>query len=170
MVDNKLETDDPLQMILGDLSKESFQKQLNIESDDRKEIIPPNREELEQYIIKSGAETVSTTQDIINVLLQQIRITPDPELITSVAEMINSKAKAVENLTKVFLSNEKLKQAKEIEQYKQSTKLQIASNQTRPAITHEEVMKLLNDEISPVINTIKPVKKKKKNNSKILKN
>ena len=109
--------DDSLQMILDELSKESAQPSLVPAKIENQEIEHLDREQLEDYIIKSGVETVSTTQDIINVLLQQIRSTPDAELITSVAEMIGSKTKAVENLTKIFLNNEKLKQAKELEEF-----------------------------------------------------
>ena len=149
--------DDSLQMILDELSEESAQPSLVPAKIENQEIEHLDREQLEDYIIKSGVETVSTTQDIINVLLQQIRSTPDAELITSVAEMIGSKTKAVENLTKIFLNNEKLKQAKELEEFKQAAKLQqINMSMTRPPMTREEVMKLLDDDIIPEIRTVTP--------------
>lgn len=109
-------------------------------------IIPPSNlkaDNLEKYILDSGADTVRTTQSIIQILLDQIQVNPDPELITSVAEMVNSNNRALETITKIHLNNVKLQQAKELEQFKQSVKLKIADDKLNAnrQRTREEVMK-----------------------------
>lgn len=101
---------------------------------------------LETYILQNGSNTLSTTRDVINILLSQIQCNPDPELITSVAEMLNSNNRALETLTKMYLSNQKLLQAKELEQFKQSVKLHIVNTQLEAKqSTREEVMKEIID-------------------------
>lgn len=139
--------DDSVKAILSELSNtnqlDDFKDPIDINVED----INLSPEELEGFILKNGAKTVSTTQNIIAALLAQIQITPDAELITSVAEMIGSNNKALETLTKIHLNNKKLKQAKELEQFKQATKLQIADKtQNRPQLTREEIMKLFYEE------------------------
>lgn len=139
--------DDSVKAILSELSNaaqlDDFKEAIDLKGED----IDLNSEELEEFILKNGAKTVSTTQNIISLLLAQIQVTPDAELITSVAEMIGSNNKALETLTKIHLNNEKLKQAKELEQFKQATKLQIADKvQNRPQLSREEIMKLFYEE------------------------
>lgn len=135
--------DDSLREILSELSISS---PIRSEKKELIEDIKLSSIDLEEFILNNGAKTVNTTQTIISSLIEQINITPDPELITSVAEMVGSSNKALETLTKIHLNKEKLKQAKELEEFKQSTKLQIADrNQHRPELTREEVMKWLYD-------------------------
>lgn len=150
--------DDSVKAILSELSNtnqlDDFKDPIDINVED----INLSPEELEGFILKNGAKTVSTTQNIIAALLAQIQITPDAELITSVAEMIGSNNKALETLTKIHLNNEKLKQAKELEQFKQATKLQIADKtQNRPQLTREEIMKLFYEEDKNLKIVTKPI-------------
>jgi hypothetical protein len=137
--------DDSVRSILSELS--SLQNySAETQNVNEKNEINLTSAELEDFILKSGAKTVSTTQSIIQSLLEQIQITPDAELITSVAEMVSSNNKALETLTKIHLNNEKLKQAKELEQFKQATKLEIANNnnqQNKSQMTREDIMKVL---------------------------
>lgn len=102
--------------------------------------------ELRNFILENGAKTVAATQEIIAVLLDQIQCNPDAELITSVAEMVSSNNKALETLTKLQLNTEKLKHAKELEAFKQQTKLATANIQAqRPIMTREELMGAIYD-------------------------
>lgn len=105
-----------------------------------------NENELRNFILENGAKTVAATQEIIAVLLDQIQCNPDAELITSVAEMVSSNNKALETLTKLQLNAEKLKHAKELETFKQQTKLATANIQAqRPILTREELFDAIYD-------------------------
>lgn len=56
----------------------------------------------------------------------------------------------------------KIKTSKELEEFKQAAKLQqINMSMTRPPMTREEVMKLLDDDIIPEIRTVTPEMKKR---------
>ena len=62
----------------------------------------------------------------------------------------------------IKVAEEKLKQAKELEEFKQAAKLQqINMSMTRPPMTREEVMKLLDDDIIPEIRTVTPENEEK---------
>lgn len=112
---------------------------------------PQNDEELHTFIVENGARTVNATQDIISTLLEQIQCNPEAELITSVAEMVSANNKALETLAKLHLHREKLKQAKELEIFKQKTKAAIAATTTttaRPIMTREAIRQALESEES----------------------
>lgn len=141
------DSDETLSSLLSELNSVKIEAPVEKHTD---AIIPPSNlkaDNLEKYILDSGADTVRTTQSIIQILLDQIQVNPDPELITSVAEMVNSNNRALETITKIHLNNVKLQQAKELEQFKQSVKLKIADDKLNAGRqkTREEVMKEIID-------------------------
>lgn len=140
------DSDETLNSILSELSKTN-----TVQKPATGELIKKPAEDvgiksLESYILNNGSNTLSTTREVIGILLEQIQCNPDPELITSVAEMLNSNNRALETLTKIYLNDQKLKQAKELEQFKQSVKLQIVNTQiAAKQKTREEIMKEIID-------------------------
>lgn len=107
----------------------------------------PQAENLESFIIENSAKSVNTTQSVIDILLQQAESTSDPELIASLAEMIAANNKSIDTLTKLHLNREKLKQAKEMEIFKQQAKLMASdtpANYNQP-LTRESIMTLLDE-------------------------
>lgn len=99
---------------------------------------------LESFILNNGAKTVSLTQDIVQILLDQVQSTPDPELITSVAEMVGSNNKALETLTKLYLNKQKENHAIKMEMVKAEAKQKALSVEAnKKPITREEVMALI---------------------------
>ena len=130
--------------------------------------------------MKAGCITIGTKNEGIDGFIingkNGFLVNPEEKEITKLIEEIyenkydiegirKNAYKAVENLTKIFLNNEKLKQAKELEEFKQAAKLQqINMSMTRTPMTREEVMKLLDDDIIPEIRTVTTEKKKKEEN------
>lgn len=138
---------DSLESILAELKTcegEVQQRQLQpISKNELTAVAPSNDDELRDFILGSGTKTILATQEIIEVLLDQIQCNPEAELITSVAEMVGANNKALETITKLHLHREKLKQAKELEIFKQQTKAAIANAQLQrrgPIMTREEMM------------------------------
>ncbi len=104
----------------------------------------PNPDELEDFILDNGAKTVANTQHIISILLNQIESNPDPELITSVAEMVSANNKALESMNKIYLTKEKHKQTKELESIKAAGKANaLENNMQKPPMTREELFEIL---------------------------
>lgn len=131
-----------LENILKELQREEpmehNHQKLEIEQVD----IDPNN--LEKFILDNGAKAVQSTQAIIKLLFEQIKINPDPELITSVAEMLGSNNKALETLNKIYLNKEKFKQSVEMEGVKAQAKMaQLEVKSERPPMTREEVLKII---------------------------
>ena len=144
---------DSLESILAELKtcSPTEPRQQNIQPVSKNEltsIAPNSDDELRDFILGSGTKTILATQEIIEVLLDQIQCNPEAELITSVAEMVGANNKALETITKLHLHKEKLKQAKELEIFKQQTKAAIASAQMQqrgPILTREEMMEAIFD-------------------------
>lgn len=120
-----------------------------------------NKEDLEQFILNSSANTVESIRKRIEFLFNNMECSPDPEMISSISNLINSQTSAIETLTKLHLNKEKLKQAMELEQFKQATKLQIVDKhlENRPVMTREDLMKQLFPQAnSNVIIDVTPIK------------
>lgn len=136
--------DENLQHILDELSSASSPMAQNNSITAHTVTPAVDANNLEQYIIENGAQTVSTTQAIIATLIDQINVTPDAELITSVAEMVSSNNKALETLAKLHLNKEKHKHAMELENYKAQAKSQLMDKtRDRKPLTREEIMALV---------------------------
>lgn len=154
MISENYDTDDSISLILKELSTEKPIQTAQSLSTFTPNSSAPTIDTLEEFILNNGAQTVGMTQEIIGVLLEQIQINPDAELITSVAEMVGSNNKALETLTKIYLNKEKLKQAKELEEFRQNAKIE--KQEARPRLTREEAMALIYND-SSLANVKKPV-------------
>ena len=100
---------------------------------------------IKNFILENNAKTIETTQTVIGFLLKEIKCDPNPELVSSVSEMISSHTKALDNLTKLYFNDEKVKQVKEIEAFKQSIKNTVPDNalEDKPAMTRDDIIKMI---------------------------
>lgn len=107
-----------------------------------------SKEDIEKFIIDNASEVVSDCVDMIQSVKLDVQSGADSKLITSAAELVNAFTSAIDSLSKLKLSDDKIKSQKEIKQMEISAKLENSTNESQNNgiyLSREEVIKgLLN--------------------------
>lgn len=138
MLDEEYRDEESIRAILNELSTEPQPTK------DPTPIPTLSKDNLGDFIMQQTAEVVAQTSKITEALQREVVSMPDNnELLSSVATIYQTQLKALDNLTKIHLNNEKLQQAKELEIFKQDNKLKIAQTQKGLPMTREDLMKTI---------------------------
>ena len=86
---------------------------------------PPQlkKEDMEQYIIDKASEIVNGCVEVIGVIQDEIKCAPDPKLIESGATFINAFTSALDALSKLEITKQRINAQKEIAQLNVTSKL-----------------------------------------------
>lgn len=109
-----------------------------------------SKDDIEKFIIDNATDVVTDCVDMIQSIKTDIQAESDPKLIESAATLVTAFTSAIDALSKLKLSDDKIKSQKEIKQMDIAAKLENKSNdvQNNSAgvfLSREEIIKgLLN--------------------------
>jgi hypothetical protein len=109
-------------------------------SKDRPEL---NKEDIEKFIIDNASEVVADCVDMIQSVKLDVQAGGDSRLISSAAELVGAFTSAIDTLSKLKLSDDKLKTQKELKEMDIKIKLENTSNNSGIYLNREEVIKHL---------------------------
>ena len=72
------------------------------------------KEDLEKFIIDNASSVVVDAVDMIQILKNDVTSAHDPELVEAVSELVKAATSAIDALSKLKLSDDKIKSQKEI--------------------------------------------------------
>jgi hypothetical protein len=111
------------------------------------------KEDLEKFIIDNAASVVADSIEMVQSLKTDVMAGGDPKMVEATAELVKAITGAIDSLSKLKLSDDKLKGQKEIKQMDIEAKtLENTSQQSGLFISREDLIKnLLNrkEETSP---------------------
>lgn len=136
---------DDLDALLGINTKELVQQSTKI----KHELKVLKDSELRDKIVNETNEIMDSTKIALAAVLDEVQATPnDAELIESASKLITAQSGLIDALSKLHLSNEKIKSAERINEMRVSAdqKMNSENNQTRMLLSREEIMaKLIAD-------------------------
>ena len=112
-----------------------------------------NKENLEEFIMKSSGKLVSKSLEIVDNVNDYISSAPENRDVAALAEVIKATAGSIDTLQKLHSSNERNETQKEVKKMDVESKerINIADNQTRVLLSREDIMDALIDKDSDII-------------------
>lgn len=103
------------------------------------------KEDLEKFIIDNSAHVVDQSVKMIEELKKEVVDTLDPKLVEATSELVKAVTGAIDSLSKLKLSDDKIKGQKEIKQMEIASKHIEDSNSQKEGIyiSREEILKKL---------------------------
>lgn len=95
------------------------------------------------FVVGEASKTVSKVNDAVGSLIDQAVATADPELIASIAALVNASASNLDAINKLNIQNKKTKTALEVEKIRATAKLEetAMNNETKLIATRADIMK-----------------------------
>ena len=115
-----------------------------------------NKENLEEFIMKSSGKLVSKSLEIVDNVNDYISSAPENRDVAALAEVIKATAGSIDTLQKLHSSNERNETQKEVKKMDVESKerINITDNQTRVLLSREDIMDALVDKDSDVIDVL----------------
>lgn len=104
-----------------------------------------NKHDLEQFILDNQGTLIKDSVDVLQIMKQYVAAAPNAEDIGSFAELLKATSTAIDNLTKLHTSNQRVDTQVKIKQMDIEAKKQINddNNKTKLIGTREEIFKKL---------------------------
>jgi replicative DNA helicase len=113
------------------------------------------KEDLEEFIITNAGKVVNHSLEMVENLKLEVLAGADSKLIESVSELVKATTSAIDALSKLKISEDKIKAQKEITQMNIQAKIirdEEENNTPKLTFTRNDIIKLLNQkEESPVV-------------------
>jgi hypothetical protein len=112
-----------------------------------KEADPLKKEDLENFVITNAGKIVNHSLEMVENLKLEVLAGADAKLIESVSELVKATTSAIESLSKLKLSDDKIKAQKEITQMNIDAKITKESDDNTPKLTftRNDILKLLDN-------------------------
>jgi sugar-specific transcriptional regulator TrmB len=111
------------------------------------------KEDIESYIIDNSSDVVNGCVGMIREIEKEIKIAPDPKLIEATATLINAFSSALDTLSKLELTDKKIKAQKELKEMDINSKSSNKDSEEKPGImlSRDEILKLMSGKKSETI-------------------
>jgi len=112
-----------------------------------------DKENLEEFIMKSSGKLVSKSLEIVDNVNDYISSAPENRDVAALAEVIKATAGSIDTLQKLHSSNERNETQREVKKMDVESKerISIVDNQTRVLLSREDIMDALVDRDDDVI-------------------
>tara|TARA_R110002012_G_scaffold9253_3_gene42726 strand:- start:533 stop:976 length:444 start_codon:yes stop_codon:yes gene_type:complete len=112
-----------------------------------------DKENLEEFIMKSSGKLVSKSLEIVDNVNDYISSAPENRDVAALAEVIKATAGSIDTLQKLHSSNERNETQKQVKQMDVESKerISIVDNQTKVLLSREDIMGALIDKDEDVI-------------------
>jgi hypothetical protein len=119
----------------------------------KKEDVTIDRENLEEFIMKSSGKLVNKSLEIVDNVNDYISSAPENRDVAALAEVIKATSASIDTLQKLHSSNERNETQKEVKKMDVESKerLNIVDNQTKMLLSRDDIMKALVDKDDDVI-------------------
>ena len=106
-----------------------------------------NKENLEEFIMKSSGKLVSKSLEIVDNVNDYISSAPENRDVAALAEVIKATAGSIDTLQKLHSSNERNETQKEVKKMDVQSKERIilVDNQTKVLLSREDIMQAIVD-------------------------
>jgi hypothetical protein len=120
---------------------------------EKKEDVTIDKDNLEEFIMKSSGKLVNKSLEIVDNVNDYISSAPENRDVAALAEVIKATSASIDTLQKLHSSNERNETQKEVKKMDVESKerLNIADNQTRMLLSRDDIMKALIDKDDDVI-------------------
>jgi len=120
---------------------------------EKKEDVTIDKENLEEFIMKSSGKLVNKSLEIVDNVNDYISSAPENRDVAALAEVIKATSASIDTLQKLHSANERNETQKEVKKMDVESKerLNIADNQTRILLSRDDIMKALVDKDDDVI-------------------
>jgi len=112
-----------------------------------------DKENLEEFIMKSSGKLVSKSLEIVDNVNDYISSAPENRDVAALAEVIKATAGSIDTLQKLHSSNERNETQKQVKKMDVESKerISIVDNQTKVLLSREDIMGALIDKDEDVI-------------------
>ena len=112
-----------------------------------------DKEDLEEFIMKSSGKLVSKSLEIVENVNDYISSAPENRDVAALAEVIKATAGSIDTLQKLHSSNERNDTQKEVKKMDVESKerISIVDNQTKVLLSREDIMDALVDRDDDII-------------------
>ena len=112
-----------------------------------------DKENLEEFIMKSSGKLVSKSLEIVDNVNDYISSAPENRDVAALAEVIKATAGSIDTLQKLHSSNERNDTQKEVKKMDVESKerISIVDNQTKVLLSREDIMDALVDRDDDII-------------------
>ena len=112
-----------------------------------------DKENLEEFIMKSSGKLVSKSLEIVENVNDYISSAPENRDVAALAEVIKATAGSIDTLQKLHSSNERNDTQKEVKKMDVESKerISIVDNQTKVLLSREDIMDALVDRDDDII-------------------
>jgi|TARA_R100001163_G_scaffold51026_1_gene38443 hypothetical protein len=106
-----------------------------------------NKENLEEFIMKSSGKLVSKSLEIVDNVNDYISSAPENRDVAALAEVIKATAGSIDTLQKLHSSNERNETQKEVKKMDVQSKerISLVDNQTKVLLSREDIMQAIVD-------------------------
>tara|TARA_R100001082_G_C4340232_1_gene149773 strand:+ start:716 stop:1159 length:444 start_codon:yes stop_codon:yes gene_type:complete len=120
---------------------------------EKKKDVTIDKENLEEFIMKSSGKLVNKSLEIVDNVNDYISSAPENRDVAALAEVIKATSASIDTLQKLHSSNERNETQKEVKKMDVESKerLNIADNQTKMLLSRDDIMKALIDKDDDVI-------------------
>lgn len=114
---------------------------------EKREDVTINKENLEEFIMKSSGKLVNKSLELVDNVHEYIASSPENRDVAALAEVIKATAGSIDTLQKLHSSNERNETQKEVKQMdvESKEKINITDNQTKVLLSREDIMQALID-------------------------
>tara|TARA_R110001583_G_scaffold7889_8_gene38562 strand:+ start:1200 stop:1649 length:450 start_codon:yes stop_codon:yes gene_type:complete len=114
---------------------------------EKRENVELDKENLEEFIMKSSGKLVNKSLEIVDNVNDYISSAPENRDVAALAEVIKATAGSIDTLQKLHSSNERNETQKEVKKMDVESKerISIVDNQTRVLLSREDIMQALID-------------------------
>jgi len=116
-----------------------------------KEPDPLKKEDLENFVITNAGKIVNHSLEMVEKMKIEVIAGADAKLIESVSELVKATTSAIESLSKLKLSDDKIKAQREIAQMNIDSKTSKGEDDDTPRLTftRNDILKLLDNRNDP---------------------
>jgi len=120
---------------------------------EKKQDVSIDKDNLEEFIMKSSGKLVAKSLEIVDNVNDYISSAPENRDVAALAEVIKATAGSIDTLQKLHSSNERNETQKEVKRMDVESKerLNIADNQTKMLLSRDDIMKALVEKDDDVI-------------------
>tara|TARA_R100001509_G_scaffold33831_1_gene17818 strand:- start:155 stop:598 length:444 start_codon:yes stop_codon:yes gene_type:complete len=120
---------------------------------EKKQDVTIDKDNLEEFIMKSSGKLVAKSLEIVDNVNDYISSAPENRDVAALAEVIKATAGSIDTLQKLHSSNERNETQKEVKRMDVESKerLNIADNQTKMLLSRDDIMKALVEKDDDVI-------------------
>ena len=106
-----------------------------------------NKENLEEFIMKSSGKLVSKSLEIVDNVNDYISSAPENRDVAALAEVIKATAGSIDTLQKLHSSNERNETQKEVKKMDVQSKerISLVANHTKVLLSREDIMQAIVD-------------------------